>query len=96
MFIHFMCDILQLLTEAQLEKVHNRGLALAEGQSRSFHCKTPDCKGWCIYEDEVSMYDALYEEPLYACILLHLGVGAYTYTNPVFYSAFILSVPDIL
>ena len=45
---------LQLLTEEELEKVHNRGLALAEGQSKSFHCKTADCKGWCVYEDDVS------------------------------------------
>lgn len=46
---------LQLLNDEELEKIHNRGLALAEGQSKSFHCKTPDCKGWCMYEDEVSV-----------------------------------------
>ena len=36
-----------------MAKVHNRGLILAEGQSKSYHCKTPDCRGWCIYEDNV-------------------------------------------
>lgn len=44
---------LQLLDDDELEKVHSRGLNLAEGQSRSYHCKTPDCRGWCIYEDDV-------------------------------------------
>ena len=43
----------QLLDDEELDKVHSRGLNLAEGQSRSYHCKTPDCKGWCIYEDDV-------------------------------------------
>ena len=44
---------MQLLNHEELDKVHSRGLNLAEGQSRSYHCKTPDCKGWCIYEDDV-------------------------------------------
>ena len=51
--ILFIFCLLQLLDNDELDKVHSRGLNLAEGQSRSYHCKTPDCKGWCIYEDDV-------------------------------------------
>ena len=46
----------RLLTEEELEdnpnqgldNIHNLGRALAEGQSKSFHCKTADCKGWSV------------------------------------------------
>jgi len=44
-----------LLTDEVLARVHNRGLDFVERQEKSFHCKTPDCNGWYIYEDEVCM-----------------------------------------
>ncbi|GFS81130.1 ranBP-type and C3HC4-type zinc finger-containing protein 1 [Nephila pilipes] len=34
-----------------------RSMALAESQARdSFHCKTPDCPGWCLFEDNVNTF----------------------------------------
>lgn len=35
-------------------------LSVQEAESResqSFHCCTPDCGGWCVYEDEVNVFD---------------------------------------
>jgi len=35
-------------------------LSVQEAESReaqSFHCRTPDCQGWCIYEDDVNTFD---------------------------------------
>ena len=33
---------------------------LAEGQSKSYHSKTPDCKGWCsYYEDDVDEFNCM-------------------------------------
>ena len=35
-------------------------LSVQEAESReshSFHCCTPDCGSWCIYEDEVNVFD---------------------------------------
>ena len=26
-------------------------------ETRSFHCCTPDCGGWCVYEDEVNVFE---------------------------------------
>lgn len=32
-------------------------MALAENQAQnSFHCKTPDCPGWCLFEDDVNIF----------------------------------------
>jgi len=59
--------ISQLLTEQELEKVHSRGLNLAEGQEQSYHCKTPDCKGFCFYEDGVRIYLLFWDG--YICML---------------------------
>ncbi|XP_066907673.1 uncharacterized protein [Halyomorpha halys] len=34
-----------------------KSIALAETKiGNAFHCKTPDCKGWCIYEDNVNTF----------------------------------------
>lgn len=34
-----------------------RGLTAAEAQEpNSFHCTTPNCAGWCIYEDDVNFF----------------------------------------
>jgi RanBP-type and C3HC4-type zinc finger-containing protein 1 len=48
----------QLVTE----DVYARWLALSvqEAESRegqSFHCRTPDCIGWCVYEDDVNTFE---------------------------------------
>ena len=35
-------------------------LSIQEAESReshSFHCCTLDCGGWCIYEDEINVFD---------------------------------------
>ena len=65
---HIHLHSVQLLDDEELDKVHSRGLNLAEGQSRSYHCKTPDCKGWCIYEDDVcEIHDVCYRTSMLCC-----------------------------
>ncbi|KAL1458370.1 hypothetical protein WDU94_008527 [Cyamophila willieti] len=50
-------EIKALLTPALFEKHLAKGVAMAEGQTENaFHCKTPDCKNWCVYEDEVNVF----------------------------------------
>ena len=47
----------QLLSTQDFDKFLNRSLATAESQAaNSFHCKTPNCKGWCVYEDNVNTF----------------------------------------
>lgn len=50
-------EIEQLLSREDFAKFLDRSLAAAEhGTENSFHCRTPNCKGWCIYEDEVNSF----------------------------------------
>ncbi|XP_069477913.1 sharpin isoform X2 [Ambystoma mexicanum] len=45
-------EIRALVSAEEYRKFLERGLTVAESRSRnSYHCKTMDCKGWCIYED---------------------------------------------
>lgn len=40
-----------------MEEVYQRGLRQAEAAAaNAFHCRTPDCKGFCFYEDEVWLH----------------------------------------
>ncbi|KAJ0068308.1 hypothetical protein NL108_004668, partial [Boleophthalmus pectinirostris] len=50
-------EIKALLTEEQLQRFLELRLSIAESRSEhSFHCQTPNCPGWCIYEDEVNEF----------------------------------------
>ncbi|XP_078092989.1 ranBP-type and C3HC4-type zinc finger-containing protein 1 isoform X2 [Mustelus asterias] len=50
-------EIKYLLTEQEYRLYLDRSLAIAENRSQnSYHCQTPDCKGWCIYEDDVNEF----------------------------------------
>ena len=53
---------MQLNWQLVTADVHQRLLLLSvqEAESRetqSFHCCTPDCAGWCIYQDDVNVFD---------------------------------------
>ena len=48
----------KLLSEEDFQKYLQRSLATAESQApNSFHCRTANCQGWCIYDDEVNDFD---------------------------------------
>ena len=48
----------QLLTPEEHQKFLELRLSIAETRSEnSFHCKTHDCAGWCIFEDEVNEFN---------------------------------------
>lgn len=48
---------LQLVSEDVLERLLQRSMARAESQAKnSFHCKTPDCQGWCLFEDNANEF----------------------------------------
>ncbi|XP_006921746.1 ranBP-type and C3HC4-type zinc finger-containing protein 1 isoform X2 [Pteropus alecto] len=47
----------QLLTPEDYQRFLDLGVSLAENRSAfSYHCKTPDCKGWCFFEDDVNEF----------------------------------------
>ncbi|XP_014256597.1 uncharacterized protein LOC106670617 [Cimex lectularius] len=50
-------EIKALVTPRVYEGHLAKSIALAETKiGNTFHCKTPDCKGWCIYEDNVNVF----------------------------------------
>ncbi|XP_036178222.1 ranBP-type and C3HC4-type zinc finger-containing protein 1 isoform X2 [Myotis myotis] len=47
----------QLLTPEDYQRFLDLGVSIAENRSAfSYHCKTPDCKGWCFFEDDVNEF----------------------------------------
>ncbi|XP_031465325.1 sharpin isoform X2 [Phasianus colchicus] len=50
-------EIRALVSPEEYRRFLERSLVLAERRTQnSFHCKTPDCRGWCIYEDSVNEF----------------------------------------
>lgn len=50
-------EIKALVTSEVYEKYLAKSLRVAENQAmNTFHCKTPNCKGWCIFEDNVNQF----------------------------------------
>lgn len=50
-------EIRAVVTEQIYEKHLMKSIREAEHKiENAFHCKTPNCRGWCIYEDKVNMF----------------------------------------
>ncbi|XP_060043885.1 ranBP-type and C3HC4-type zinc finger-containing protein 1 isoform X3 [Erinaceus europaeus] len=50
-------EIRALLTPEDYQRFLDLGITIAENRSAlSYHCKTPDCKGWCFFEDDVNEF----------------------------------------
>uniref|UniRef100_A0ABI8AGJ7 RANBP2-type and C3HC4-type zinc finger containing 1 n=1 Tax=Felis catus TaxID=9685 RepID=A0ABI8AGJ7_FELCA len=46
-----------LLPPEDYQRFLDLGVSIAENRSAfSYHCKTPDCKGWCFFEDDVNEF----------------------------------------
>ncbi|XP_068094333.1 ranBP-type and C3HC4-type zinc finger-containing protein 1-like [Hyperolius riggenbachi] len=50
-------EIRALVSLEEYTRFLERGLVVAESRSHnSYHCRTADCRGWCIYEDTVNEF----------------------------------------
>ncbi|XP_075208816.1 ranBP-type and C3HC4-type zinc finger-containing protein 1-like [Anomaloglossus baeobatrachus] len=50
-------EVRALVSVEEYSRFLDRGLVVAESRSRnSYHCRTADCRGWCIYEDSVNEF----------------------------------------
>lgn len=55
--ILFLSICFKLVPTEEYERWLQRGLSVAESRCEgSYHCATPDCPGWCLYEDTVSVF----------------------------------------
>ncbi|KAF3703508.1 RanBP-type and C3HC4-type zinc finger-containing protein 1 [Channa argus] len=51
-------EIRALLPAEEYERWLQRSLSVAESRCEgSYHCATPDCQGWCVYEDTVNVFN---------------------------------------
>ncbi|XP_078105105.1 ranBP-type and C3HC4-type zinc finger-containing protein 1 isoform X1 [Sander vitreus] len=77
-------EIKALLTEEEHQRFLELRLNIAESRSEhSFHCKTPNCRGWCIYEDEVNEFDCelCNETNCILCRAIHSGMNCKDYQD---------------
>ncbi|RVE73071.1 hypothetical protein OJAV_G00045650 [Oryzias javanicus] len=77
-------EIKELLTDEEHQRFLELRLSIAESRSEhSFHCQTPNCKGWCIYEDEVNEFhcDLCSEINCLLCRAIHKGMNCKDYQD---------------
>ncbi|XP_021379156.1 ranBP-type and C3HC4-type zinc finger-containing protein 1-like [Mizuhopecten yessoensis] len=77
-------EIKSLVPAELFEKYLQRSLSTAESQERnSFHCKSPDCAGWCIYEDMVNFFQCpvCNHENCLTCKAIHTGLNCKQYQD---------------
>lgn len=77
-------EIKALLSKIEYDEHLAKSLRIAENQiENSFHCKTPDCKGWCIFEDDVNTFKCpiCHLENCLTCRVIHDGLNCKQYQN---------------
>ncbi|CAB3997178.1 ranBP-type and C3HC4-type zinc finger-containing 1 isoform X2 [Paramuricea clavata] len=77
-------EIQELLNNEDFQKYLQRSLATAESQeANSFHCQTPNCHGWCIYDDEVNDFDCpvCQQRNCLTCKAIHSPVNCKEYQD---------------
>lgn len=77
-------EIKAVLSKTEYDEHLAKSLRIAEHQiENSFHCKTPDCKGWCIYEDDVNTFKCpiCRLENCLTCRVIHDGLNCKQYQN---------------
>ncbi|XP_039591795.1 ranBP-type and C3HC4-type zinc finger-containing protein 1 isoform X1 [Polypterus senegalus] len=77
-------EIRFVLSQEEYQKVLAMRLAIAENQSEnSYHCKTADCKGWCIFEDQVNefMCPLCNKNNCLLCKAIHEGMNCKEYQD---------------
>lgn len=77
-------EIKELLTEEEHQRFLELRLSIAESRSEhSFHCQTPNCRGWCIYEDEVNEFycELCQETNCILCRAIHKDMNCKDYQD---------------
>ncbi|XP_056130191.1 ranBP-type and C3HC4-type zinc finger-containing protein 1 isoform X2 [Lampris incognitus] len=77
-------EIRALLTEKEHQRFLDIRLNIAESRlDHSFHCQTPNCPGWCIYEDEVNEFpcELCNETNCILCKAIHKDINCKEYQD---------------
>lgn len=63
-------------------------MVLAESQAHdSFHCKTPDCPGWCFFEDDINIFQCpvCNHTNCLTCAAIHEGKNCIQYQDDLIF-----------
>ncbi|KAL4631016.1 hypothetical protein GN956_G15260 [Arapaima gigas] len=77
-------EIRALVTGEEYERWLQRGLSVAESRCKSsYHCATPDCHGWCEYEDMVNTFHCpvCKKHNCLLCKAIHEGMNCKQYQD---------------
>ncbi|CAG9772764.1 unnamed protein product [Ceutorhynchus assimilis] len=75
-------EIKALVSPDMYEQHLAKSMAQAENRmEKTFHCKTPDCKGWCIFEDNVNEFrcPVCRKTNCLTCQAIHMGANCKQY-----------------
>ncbi|KAG1714067.1 RanBP-type and C3HC4-type zinc finger-containing protein 1 [Nymphon striatum] len=75
-------EVKNLVSPKIYEKHLQISIRKAESQdSKSFHCKTPNCTGWCLFEDSVNVFDCpvCNKQNCLNCQAIHTGKNCLQY-----------------
>ncbi|XP_020508692.1 ranBP-type and C3HC4-type zinc finger-containing protein 1 [Labrus bergylta] len=77
-------EIRALVPAEEYERWLQRGLSVAESRCEgSYHCATPDCLGWCVYEDSVNVFHCpvCRKHNCLICKAIHEGMNCKQYQD---------------
>ncbi|XP_068160357.1 ranBP-type and C3HC4-type zinc finger-containing protein 1 isoform X2 [Antennarius striatus] len=77
-------EIKALVPLEEYERWLQRGLSVAESRCEgSYHCATPDCLGWCVYEDTVNVFHCpvCRKQNCLICKSIHEGMNCKQYQD---------------
>ncbi|XP_035214260.1 uncharacterized protein LOC118188033 isoform X2 [Stegodyphus dumicola] len=77
-------EIKALVSKDMYEKYLRRSITTAESLAeKSFHCKTPDCPGWCMFEDNINVFHCpvCHHYNCLNCRAVHEGFNCRQYQN---------------
>ncbi|XP_065353337.1 uncharacterized protein LOC135948154 isoform X1 [Cloeon dipterum] len=79
-------EVRALVTPDVYDKLQAKSVAQAENKIKNaFHCKTPDCRGWCIFEDNVNDFrcPVCGHHNCLTCQAIHDGINCKQYQERV-------------
>ncbi|XP_072855571.2 sharpin isoform X1 [Pogona vitticeps] len=83
-------EIRALVSRDEYERFLERRLAVAESRAQnSYHCRTADCLGWCIYEDDVNEFRCpiCWALNCLVCKAIHEGMNCKQYQDKLQFEA---------
>ncbi len=83
-------EIKELASSETYERYLKKSVSVAEKNvEKSFHCKSADCPGWCVYDDNVNVFNCpvCAHQNCINCQAMHEGSNCRQYQEELEFSA---------